>query len=272
MKLQDLLKHIESTSIDQEDRNHSNKDDEVIYNITNPNSIYIKVEIKFKGYKPFHLHAYIDTGASMCLISPHLIPEPLWKQSEKLLRAKIGDGSIITINKEIHNLIIEIEQVKFTISKLYLLHSGIDLILGNNFLNEHLPFIQELNHIILTKNKSLIYVPKVKAALQIGTPGILDGFKKLKKPIIQNITFTQELQDTLDDLYDELIFLYHPEEDKIKQLLKQVCSEHPQDQTIKRKKFIAHIELLPDKKNKIIRAKPMIYTREDRLEFQIQIT
>ena len=30
-----------------------------LYSITNPNSTYIKVGLKFKGYNTYHLHAYI---------------------------------------------------------------------------------------------------------------------------------------------------------------------------------------------------------------------
>ncbi|GJR94508.1 Orf y [Tanacetum coccineum] len=55
------------------------KYEDSVRNITNPNSIYIQGNLKFKGFKEYKLHCYIDTGASLCLASKYVFPHDLWQ-------------------------------------------------------------------------------------------------------------------------------------------------------------------------------------------------
>ena len=57
--------------------------------------------------------------------------------------------------------------------------------------------------------------------------------------------------------------------DHIKDLLKETSSENPLDPRIKEKDLLGKIELRDPKK--VIRVKPMLYSPDDRKEFDIQI-
>ena len=88
-------------------------------NITNPNSTFIKVGIKIKKLATYHIHAYIDTGASMCLADKYIFPEELWKTINKIIRVKIANDTIVTLDKVIENQEIDISGEKFNIPTIY---------------------------------------------------------------------------------------------------------------------------------------------------------
>lgn len=61
------------------------------YLVTNPNSTYIKVGFKIKGYDQYHIHAYIDTGASICIASKYIFPEEMWQSADNSIKVRIAD-------------------------------------------------------------------------------------------------------------------------------------------------------------------------------------
>jgi len=217
-----------------------------VHNITNPNSIYIPVGLKHKGHKKFHVHALIDTGASLCIASKHIFPESAWQDTKKTLVAKIANGESIAITKCIENQEVEIQGMGFTIDTVYQFESGLDFIIGNNFLLKHQPTIQTNDHFILTKDKSRICIPKVREAKKIGRQDFLKDYKKNKNIKMENIAVFEEHDNEFWDAFDEechLFFNKCQEENEIEELFEKLCSENPQDQMIKRKRFQAKIEL-----------------------------
>lgn len=62
--------------------------------------------------------------------------------------------------------------VKFFIPTINQQESGVDMIIGNNFLNLYSPFTQTLYYIILnTIEGEQVYVTKVKNAKIVASPG-----------------------------------------------------------------------------------------------------
>ena len=90
-----------------------------LYSITNPNSTYIKVGLKFKGYNTYHLHAYIDTRASMCVASRYVFPEDNWKQAPKDLIVRIANNTTIKLNQVLKDTDIMIGGENFHIPTIY---------------------------------------------------------------------------------------------------------------------------------------------------------
>ncbi|KAL2497820.1 orf y [Abeliophyllum distichum] len=108
-------------------------------NITNPNSIYIPIKLSFEGYRKYTIHAYVDTGVSVCTASKWIIPKQFWVQSEKTLNLKIADNSSVKTSKVVNNIKIGIighynsnlKSFLFTVSTVYQLETRIDFIIEN---------------------------------------------------------------------------------------------------------------------------------------------
>lgn len=115
---------------------------EAVSCISSKNTTYIDVTFSFKGYKPYVLNAYIDTGASMCMALPHAIPPDLWKKHPTGQTCRtLGMGG----HKDEYtlcalNIPIIISGVEFTIPILWQVSSNeIDIMIGNDFLSTFLP-------------------------------------------------------------------------------------------------------------------------------------
>ena len=154
----------------------------VMPNITNPSSIYIKGTLKFTGYRKIELHCYVDTGASLCIASKHVILPEHWVDAERPIEVKIANGKTITINKVCKNLDMLIAEELFHIPTVYQQEAGIDFILGNNFCLTYSPFTQLDNRkIIFTLAGEEIWVKKITCAQRVGFEGYLESKKKNSK-------------------------------------------------------------------------------------------
>lgn len=182
----------------------------IYINQTNPLSTYIRVGFGFKGYKRFHLHGYVDTGASICIASKHIIPDHLWITMEKPIIVQIANGKKIVIDKVAKNVDLLIEGYTFKCPSIYQQDSGMDFIFGNNFLLTYRPFIQELDYIVIhTLEGEPVVVPKKTYALRQAFPGFINGLKKRKrgdispektrfKPI--NITIAEQQLENIEPI------------------------------------------------------------------------
>ena len=75
---------------------------------TNPNSIYIPIKVCLEGYNKYELCAYIDSGCSVCFEKRSLFSEFMWKRAKNPLQVRIADNSIMSHNKTIEDLSIEL--------------------------------------------------------------------------------------------------------------------------------------------------------------------
>lgn len=180
------LLHLEQISSDKKD---------LVMNITNSNSIYIKGIFKYSGYKQIELHCYVDTGASMCVASKHVIPNEHWVNAERIITVKTANGPI-TINKVCKNLTVRLAGELFHIPSVYQQDSGVDFIIGNNFCLLYGPFAQFTDRIIFHLNDVPIVIGKIKAAYNKGQKGFLESmnfFSKTPQPQPINIS-TDKIQ------------------------------------------------------------------------------
>ncbi|GJR81735.1 Orf y [Tanacetum coccineum] len=240
------------------------KHEDSVRNITNPNSIYIQGNLKFKGFKEYKLHCYIDTGASLCLASKYVFPHDLWENSPREIIATIANGDTIKINQVCRNISLKLSGYEFNIPTIYQQDSGIDLILGNNFCQLFGPFVQWIDRIAFHLNDELIIIKKVTKAFSQGQPNFLESMKKDSK--IKQIPGTNISQENIKGCN---IFLQINKYKIIEEILDKVCSENPIDPQKTKGWMKATIKLIDP--NTVIRVKPMCYSPQDRIEFTKQI-
>ena len=108
----------------------------------NLNSTYIKIKIMNK-----ETEAYIDSGASICIATKTLFDN--WERLEKPLKIQIADGSIHPLNWVTKRIAMEVHSKIFIIPTIYQQETGLDIIIGNNFLRLYSPFCQYLEFITL---------------------------------------------------------------------------------------------------------------------------
>nr|WOA03487.1 reverse transcriptase [Atractylodes mild mottle virus] len=261
-----------------------NSQKQLSLNATNTSSIYISGKLKFQGYKQLDLHCFVDTGASMCVASKHVIPEEHWENSSRQLLVKTANG-MITINKVCKNIDIMIADTLFHIPTIYQQEIGIDLLLGNNFLLLYGPFTQYTDRIILFKENQPVIIGKVTKAYLHGMPGYLDSMKKnSRNPIPPPINITSnkiedskrfavlklQLLERGREIINRRLFLTQQDQiSTIEKLLDEVCSENPIDPQKSKKWMTASIKLKDP--NTLVQVKPMQYCPEDRKEFAVQI-
>ncbi|GJR74663.1 Orf y [Tanacetum coccineum] len=200
------------------------KHEDSVRNITNPNSIYIQGNLKFKGFKEYKLHCYIDTGSSLCLASKYVFPHDLWENSPREITATIANGDTIKINQVCRNISLKLSGYEFNIPTIYQQDSGIDLILGNNFCQLFGPFVQWIDRIAFHLNDELIIIKKVTKAFSQGQPNFLESMKKDSK--IKQIPGTNISQENIKGCN---IFLQINKYKIIEEILDKVCSENPID-------------------------------------------
>nr|WNO44364.1 Polymerase polyprotein [Dahlia mosaic virus] len=237
----------------------------LIANRTSPNSIYIKAKLSFKGYKKFDLHCYVDTGAGLCLASKHVIPDELWENAPRTIEVTVANQEKVQINKVCKNLILQIVGEKFVIPTIYQQETGIDILLGNNFCQLYNPFIQWVDRIAFHKDEEIILVPKVRKAMRRGYEGFLKTMERDSKS--QPTPGTNITQEVIDEENNFIIDISRYQE--IQELLKRVCSENPIDPQKSKGWMTASIKLADPKS--VVKVKPMVYSPQDRKEFEIQI-
>jgi hypothetical protein len=67
----------------------------------------------------YHVHAYIDTGASICVANRYVFPEELWEKTDKLIKVRIADNSVLALNTVIRNVDMITSGVTFQVPTLY---------------------------------------------------------------------------------------------------------------------------------------------------------
>nr|QIZ03255.1 putative reverse transcriptase [Blueberry red ringspot virus]QIZ03263.1 putative reverse transcriptase [Blueberry red ringspot virus]QIZ03271.1 putative reverse transcriptase [Blueberry red ringspot virus]QIZ03279.1 putative reverse transcriptase [Blueberry red ringspot virus]QIZ03295.1 putative reverse transcriptase [Blueberry red ringspot virus] len=110
----------------------------------NQNNTFIKITISQKT-----ILAYIDTGASLCLLPEYNLPKLLWKELKKPITIRVADKRELQITKVALMITILIEKRKFLVPTIYQFDSGVPMIIGNNFLRLYYPFCQYLSYITL---------------------------------------------------------------------------------------------------------------------------
>lgn len=108
----------------------------------NPSATFIKIVLKSRN-----LLAYIDTGATLCFGKKSISRN--WERLAKPKEIIVADKSKHQIRFNLRDVSIEIEGYKFFIPTIYLHDSGLDLIIGNNFLKLYEPFTQRKDTISL---------------------------------------------------------------------------------------------------------------------------
>ncbi|AEL30041.1 polymerase polyprotein [Dahlia common mosaic virus] len=238
-----------------------------IANRTSPNSIYIEGKLSFKGYKMINIHCYVDTGAGLCLASKYIIPEELWENSPNTIQVTVANQEKVYLTKVCKNLNIYIAGEKFTIPTIYQQETGIDILIGNNFCRLYNPFIQWEDRIAfhLEQGTKQILVPKQRKAIKRGYQGFLETMKKESNT--QPLPGTNITKEAVEDESNFIIDISRYQE--IQNLLEKVCSENPIDPAKSKAWMKASIKLADPKS--VVRVKPMVYSPEDRKEFEIQI-
>ena len=80
---------------------------------TNPNSINIPIKVCLEGYNKYELCAYIDSGCFVCFEKRLLFPDFMWKRAKNSLQVRIADNSVMSHNKAIEGLSIELGGVQY---------------------------------------------------------------------------------------------------------------------------------------------------------------
>lgn len=109
---------------------------------SNPNITFIRVQLEEKK-----ILAFIDTGAGLCFGKETISQD--WVKIDKPIKIIVADKSVHRIEYAVKNKILVIEEKKFPIPTIYLHDSGLDMIIGNNFLKLYNPFCQYLDYISL---------------------------------------------------------------------------------------------------------------------------
>ncbi|PWA54470.1 reverse transcriptase [Artemisia annua] len=164
----------------------------------NPNATFIEVTIENRK-----IFAYVDTGASICFGKRKIIKN--WEKLKKPTKIVIADKSVHKIWYVARMVPIYINKVKFITPTIYMHDSGIDLIIGNNFLKLYQPFTQT--------DKSVIIKHK-------------ETGKLVSTPIVTQIEYVRMLAR---DIKFQVEILLTMKKEHIERALEEVCSENPLD-------------------------------------------
>ena len=134
--------------------------------------------MKFPNYKAYHLHAYIDTGASICVAHENVIPRQYWKPVAQQIHVQIADKSVHALKYQVDNVQIKIAGEVFVINRIYQQNTNMDILIGNNFLNKYYPFVQYPDYILLHIDKQSVHVQKEKQAFRNAQPGFTELYRK----------------------------------------------------------------------------------------------
>ena len=170
----------------------------------NPSATFIKIVLKNRN-----LLAYIDTGATLCFGR-----KSISRNWERLIKPKeiiVADKSKHQIWFNLRDVSIEIEGYKFFIPTIYLHDSGLDLIIGNNFLKLYEPFTQRKDTISLQWK-------------DLGNP-------KNSKMVTTKIVTRNEILNLIKGNLRELRMMWEERSFhiNIEERLDEVCSDNPLD-------------------------------------------
>ena len=202
----------------------------------NPNATFIRTFIENK-----EVIAYVDTGATICFAKRKIIKN--WEKLERSQNISIADKSVHKIWYVAKMVSIYISYKKFIIPTIYMHDSGLDMIIGNNFLKLYQPFTQT-NKLVILKHPKHNWV---------STPIITR--RKYIQLITKNIKFHIEL-------------LFEIKNEQLQRMLEKICSDNPLDK-INTNKMIITIKLKdPHKEVNVQNRIP--YGIEDVKEFQTE--
>ena len=162
----------------------------------NPNATFVKVTIERK-----QINAYIDTGATLCFAKEKVFQN--WTRLDKPIRIIVADKSAHEIWWVKEYVDIWIKGYPFKTKTIYKHDSGLDLIIGNNFLKLYQPFTQTIDWISLKHPSG----------------------KTVKTEIVR---FTEVLKTLLLSIKDNLVFQKQSME-IVERKLEEICSENPLD-------------------------------------------
>ena len=170
----------------------------------NPSATFIKIVLKNRN-----LLAYIDTGATLCFGKKFISRN--WKRLAKPKEIIVADKSKHQIWFNLRDVSIEIEGYKFFIPTIYLHDSGLDLIIGNNFLKLYEPFTQRKDTISLQWK-------------DLGNP-------KNSKMVTTKIVTRNEILNLIKGNLRELRTMWEERSFhiNIEERLDEVCSDNPLD-------------------------------------------
>lgn len=170
----------------------------------NPSATFIKIVLKNRN-----LLAYIDTGATLCFGKKSISRN--WERLAKPKEIIVADKSKHQIWFNLRDVSIEIEGYKFFIPTIYLHDSGLDLIIGNNFLKLYEPFTQRKDTISLQWK-------------DLGNP-------KSSKMVTTKIVTRNEILNLIKGNLRELRTMWEERSFhiNIEERLDEVCSDNPLD-------------------------------------------
>lgn len=169
---------------------------------------------------------------------------------EDVINITIADKSIHSINKVAWYIEIEIERKNFVAKTIYQLDSGLDIIIGNNFLKTYQPFIQTNKMVSLTCQEIKEYKQR---ASQITTK-ILDKYEAIK-------LILGEIKNRLE--YINIV------NSALEEKLEEVCGENPLDKIKNKNNELIEIKL-KDPLEEVNIKNNIPYTYKDVKEFEAE--
>lgn len=167
----------------------------------NPSATFIKIMLEKRKFL-----AYLDTGATLCFGQKKISKN--WERLSKPKEIVVADKSTHQIWFVIKDIRIVIEGFEFVIPTIYLHDSGLDLIIGNNFLKLYAPFIQNVETVSL----------KWK------------DFKKQEKMVTTRIITKNEILQMISENLKALRSVWEQGRFfSLEEKLEEVCSEDPLD-------------------------------------------
>ena len=163
----------------------------------NPSATFIKIILKSRD-----LLAYIDTGSTLCFGKRSISRN--WERLAKPKEIIVADKSKHQIWFNLRDVSIEIEGYKFFIPTIYLHDSGLDLIIGNNFLKLYEPFTQRKDTISLqwkdlgNPKNSKIVTTKIVTRNEI--LNLIKGNLRELRTIWEERSFHINIEERLDEV------------------------------------------------------------------------
>ena len=142
------------------------------YNQNKRRYCYIEITFEFLGYKPYSLHALIDTGATSSVCQPNAIPKELWQRMKNPIASRNANNTTSLMEYKAKDIPFIITTSKgkrtFRIPKLLCFpHMHGDIILGNNFLSQYFPISITNENFLLTDKKKSYTIPWIQSHLFI---------------------------------------------------------------------------------------------------------
>lgn len=132
---------------------------------TNPNHIYITINVCSDGYNKYELCPYIDSDCSARFEKKCLFLEVTWRKAKNPLPIRVANNSIMSHYKAIKGLSIEIGGAQCIIPILWVTDQpSHDVIIGNNFQMLYSPYTHTINQILFIMNGHLVPIDKSNKA------------------------------------------------------------------------------------------------------------